>query len=141
MIDVENYVIDQVAQHVHAETPSAQIYSSHVRTPSVFPCVMIYESSNTTYEGTRAADGIERHANVRYTVEVCTNDANGRKEKAKRLMKIVDDTMQGMGFYRDSRQYTFGTNESSIFVGLTTYRGLVGENPSGDDTHLIVYRR
>lgn len=141
MIDVENYVIDKVAQHVHADTPSAQIYSSHVRTPSVFPCVMIYESSNTTYEDTRTADGIERHAEVRYTIEICTNDTTGKKENAKRLMRVIDDAMQEMGFYRASRQYTFGTNESSVFVALTTYRGLVGEGPSGDDTNLIVYRR
>lgn len=141
MIDVENYVIDKVAQSIADETPPVQVYSSHVRTPSVFPCVMIYESSNTTYEGTRTADGVERHAEVRYTIEICTNDATGKKENAKRLMRTIDDVMQGMGFFRASRQYTFGTNESSIFVALTTYRGLVGEGPSSDPSKLTVYRR
>lgn len=141
MIDVENYVIDKVAQSISYETPPVQIYSSHVRTPSTFPCVMIYESSNTTFEGTRTVDGVERHAEVRYTIEICTNDTTGKKENAKRLMRIIDDAMQEMGFYRASRQYTFGTNESSVFVALTTYRGLVGEAPSSDDTHLMVYRR
>ena len=141
MIDVENYVIDRVAQRVRGEAPTVQVYSSHVRTPSVFPCVMIYESSNTTFEDTRAADGIERHAELRYTVEVCTNDATGKKENAKRIAVTIDDAMQEMGFFRASKQYTFGTNESSVFVVLMTYRGLVGEGPSGDDKNLIVYRR
>lgn len=141
MIDVENYVVDKVTQRIQGETPPIQVYSSHVRTPSVFPCVMIYESSNTTYEATRAADGIERHAELRYTVEVCTNESTGRKENAKRISSIIDDVMQGMGFYRDSKQYTFGTNESSVFTVLTAYRGLVGEGPSGDKTKLVIYRR
>lgn len=141
MIDVENYVVDKISQIIQNEAPEVQVYSSHLRSPSVFPCVMIYESANGSYEATRAADGIERHAELRYTVEVCTNDTSGKKENAKRLSRIIDDAMQEMGFYRNSKQYTFGTNESSIFVALTTYRGLVGEGPSGDMENLIVYRR
>ena len=141
MIDVENYVIDRVHKRIKEEKIPAKIHSSHVRSPSEFPCVMIYESSNTTYEATRFGDGIERHAELRYTVEVCTNDKQGKKEKAKRISAIVDDVMQEMGFYRAARQYTFGTNESAIFVALSTYRGLVGENPSGDKNELTVYRR
>lgn len=141
MIDVENYVVDMVCKRLQDEAPPVQVHSIHMRSPSVFPCVMIYESSNVTYEGTRAADGIERHAELRYTVEVCTNDTTGAKQNAKRISKMIDDVMQGMGFYRASRQYTFGTNESSVFVVFTAYRGLVGEGPSGDDSQLIVYRR
>lgn len=141
MIDVENYVVDRVSEAIRNETPDVQVYSSHVRSPSVFPCVMIYESANGSYEATRTADGIERHAELRYTVEVCTNDTSGKKENAKRISRYVDDVMQEMGFFRASKQYTFGTNESSIFVALTTYRGLVGEGPSGDMERLIVYRR
>ena len=89
----------------------------------------------------RFGDGIERFAEVRYTAEVCTNDHKGKKETAKQIMTIVDDAMQEIGFYRDSKQYTFGTNESSVLVVLSTYRGLVGESPSGDENEFIVYRR
>ena len=141
MIDVENYVVDKVVQRTQDEAPPIRVYSSHVRIPTEFPCVMIYESSNATYEATRAADGVERHVELRYTVEVCTNESTGKKENAKRISSIIDEVMQGMGFYRDSKQYTFGTNESSVFVVLTTYRGLVGEGPSGDETNLVIYRR
>ena len=102
---------------------------------------MIYESDSATHEPTRTGDGVERFAEVRYTVEVCTNDNTGKKEKAKQISSIVDNEMQAMGFYRASRQYTFGTNESAIFVALTTYRGLVGESPSGDENQFTVYRR
>lgn len=141
MIDVENFVVDQVNKRIKAEGLTVQIHSSHVRSPSKFPCVMIYESDSATYEAIRFVDGVERYAEVRYTIEVCTNDKTGKKEKAKQISGIIDDAMQGMGFYRASRQYTFGTNESAIFVALSTYRGLIGESPSGDENDFKVYRR
>lgn len=140
MIDVENYVISKVQQCMSKEGTPVRIYSTHLRSPSEFPCIMIYESSNSTYEPTRT-DGVERHAEVRYTVEVCTNDKKGKKENAKRISNVVDGVMQDMGFYRASRYYSFGTNESSIVVALMTYRGLVGESPSGDENDYTVYRR
>lgn len=141
MIDVENYIVNIVNDRLKEEIPDVQVHSSHIRSPSVFPCVMIYESDSVTYDAIRFGDGIERYVEVRYTVEVCTNDQNGKKEKAKRISKVVDDVMQGMGFYRTARQYTFGTNESAIFVALSAYRGLVGESPSGEENEFIVYRR
>ena len=141
MIDVESHVVDMVHKRLDADMPGVRVYSSHVRSPSEFPCVMIYESSNGTFEPTRGIDGREHHAEVRYTIEVCTNDAVNKKENAKRISKLIDGTMQGMGFFRASRNYDFGTNESSIFVVLLTYRGLIGESPSGNENDLIVYRR
>ena len=141
MIDVESYVIDRVNKRIKEKGLTVQVHSSHVRSPSKFPCVMIYESDSTTYDAIRFGDGIERYAEVRYTVEVCTNDNKGKKEKAKQISGIIDDEMQSMGFYRASRQYTFGTNESSVFVALSTYRGLIGESPSDEENQFTVYRR
>ena len=141
MIDVENYVIDRVNRRFKDESVKLRIHSSHVRSPSEFPCLMLYESSSSTYDATRFGDGIERHANIRFTAEICTNDKQGKKEKAKRILGVLDDEMQAMGFYRASRNYTFGTDESSVFIALATYRGLVGEGPSGDENDLRVYRR
>lgn len=140
MIDVENFVIDRVNQRIKAEGLTVHVHSGHVRSPSEFPALMLYESDNTTYEAIRF-DGRESFAEVRYTAEVCTNETTGKKELAKQIMTVVDNAMQEMGFYRDSKQYTFGTNESSVFVALSTYRGLVGESPSGDENDYTVYRR
>lgn len=141
MIDVENYVIDRVSELLATEHPDVRVLSSHVRTPSEFPCVMIYESANTTFDGTRWVDGVERHAEIRFTIEVCTNDRTGKKEKAKQISETIDGEMQRMGFFRASRNYTFGTAESSIFIVMSAYRGLVGEGAGGNEESLYVYRR
>lgn len=141
MIDVENYVVNEIAEAIKGESPEVHLVSSHVRTPSEFPCVMVYESGNATFEPTRWVDGVERHAELRYTIEVCTNDKVGKKENAKRLAKKIDDVLQGMGFYRASRQYNFQTADSSIFIITMAYRGLVGEGPESSEANLYVYRR
>ena len=141
MIDVENYVVDRVYRRFKDEPLKVKIHSTHVRSPSEFPCLMLYESASSTYDLIRFGDGIERYANVRFTAEICTNDRQGKKEKAKKILNVLDDEMQAMGFYRASRNYTFGTDESSVFIALATYRGLVGESPSGDGNDLKVYRR
>lgn len=141
MIDVENYVVDKIKSLMADAMPAVRVIGSHVRTPSEFPCVMIYESANNTFEGTRWIDGIERHAEIRFTVEVCTNDRTGKKEHAKKISEAIDNEMQRMGFFRASRSYTFGTAESSIFIVMSAYRGLVGEGSGDDENSMYVYRR
>ena len=141
MIDIENYVINSVREALKDEKPAVHIVGSLIRTPSEFPCVMVYESANRTFEATRWIDGKERHAEIRYTVSVCTNDKVAKKENAKRIFNAIDDTMQAMGFYRASRQYDFQAAESSIFTITSAYRGLVGEGPGESKTNMFVYRR
>lgn len=141
MIDVEAYVINGISEVLIDETPKVHVVGALIRTPSVFPCVMAYESANSTFEPTRGTDGIERHAEVRYTVSVWTNDNVSKKENAKRIFKKIDDFMQDKGFYRASRQYDFQTAESSIFTITAAYRGLVGEGPDESETNMYVYRR
>lgn len=141
MIDVENHVIDGISEMLTGKFPGVRILSSHVRAPSEFPCVMIYESGNSTLEKTRGIDGTERHAEIRFTVEVHTNDRSGKKQRAKEISNAIDSEMQRIGFFRASRGYTFGTAESSICIVSTAYRGLVGEGAEGDQKILYVYRR
>ncbi len=141
MIDIENYVVNMVSEQLKDETPKVNLVSSHVRTPSKFPCVMVYESGSKTLETTRWIDGKERHAELRYTVSVCTNDKTGKKENAKRIFKKIDDVMQGMGFFRASRNFDFQAAESSIFTITAAYRGLVGEGADESETNMYVYRR
>ena len=141
MIDVENFIVNKVSELFTDETPAVNVVSAHVRSPAEFPCVMVYESGSKTFEATRWIDGKERHAELRYTVSVCTNDKVGKKENAKQIFKKIDDLMQNLGMYRTSRQYEFQAAESSMFTITAAYRGLVGEGPDESETNLYVYRR
>ncbi len=142
MIDIENAVIDSVSKMLKEkfELNDSAIRSIHLNTPPCFPCVMIYESVNSTFVGTYDEKG-EHHVNLRYTVEVYTNDASGKKQKAKAIASAIDAHMLGLGFYRSSKHYTFGTNESTIFVVTCSYRGVAGESYSGAANEVMIYRR
>ena len=142
MIEIENAVIDSVSQMLKKrfKLKADAIRSVHLNTPPCFPCVMIYESSNSTLEATCDEQG-EHHINVRYTVEVYTNDATGKKQKAKEIASAIDDHLIALGFFRGSKQYTFGTNESTVFVITSSYRGVVGESYSGAANEVMIYRR
>lgn len=142
MIDIENAVFDSVSKLLKRKfglTASA-IRSAHVNAIPCFPCVMLYESSNSTLESTADELG-EHHADVRYTVEVYTNDESGKKQKAKAIANAIDAHMLGLGFFRNARQYTFGTNESTVFTITASYRGVAGESYSGAANEVMIYRR
>ena len=142
MIDVENIIIDGVTKMLKTkfQLNESAVRSMHLNTLPCFPCVMIYESSNSTLADTLDEKG-EHHANLRYTVEVYTNDASGKKQKAKEIAGAIDAHMLSLGFYRGSKHYTFGTNESTVFVITCSYRGVAGESYSGAANEVMIYRR
>lgn len=142
MIDIENIVFDGVSKMLKKKftLDATAIRSTHLNTPPCFPCVMVYESSNSSNTNTMDELG-EHHANVRMTIEVYTNDASGKKQKAKEITAAIDAYMIGLGFYRSSKHYTSDTNESTIFVVTCSYRCVAGESYSGATNETMIYRR
>lgn len=143
MTDIENIVFDGLKKHMLAKFSDLKensIRSEHMNSPPVFPCIMAYESSNSTLEATADERG-EHHANLRYTIEVYTNNKNGKKQKAKELANAIDAYMLELGFSRASKQYTIGANESTTFVVTCGYRCVSGESYAGDDNTIMIYRR
>lgn len=140
MIDIETPVFDAVYRELLLKYEGILLCSEHVNVPASFPCVMLYESSNTTFAPTWDEQG-EHHAEVRYTVEVYANDVNGKKSRAKAIAQDVDRILLGMGFTRASRQYSFGANDSPIFAVSMNYQGVAGESPSASPDEIMIYRR
>lgn len=100
MIDIENIVFNTVANSILEKFPSASIYSESVEAPSSFPCVCIVEEDNYTYRDSQDTSLIENHSNLMYSVNVYSNKKNGKKTEAKKILDLVDETMQGMKFTR-----------------------------------------
>lgn len=143
MTDIENIVFDGLKKHLlsrFSDLKENAIRSEHMNSPPVFPCIMAYESSNSTLESTADERG-EHHANLRYTIEVYTNNKNGKKQKAKELANAIDAYMLDLGFLRASKQYTIGANEATTFVVTCSYRCVAGESYAGDDNTIMIYRR
>lgn len=140
MIDIENRIIDGIAKLVRSEFQNVTVHSTHINSPPEFPCVMVYETANATLYDTSDERG-EHHAELRYVVEVYTNDINGKKQRAKTILNAIDSYLIGLGFFRTSRYYTVDTNESTIFAATCTYGCVAGESYSGNDNQIMIYRR
>lgn len=100
MIDIENKVLDTVFTAVKAAHPNANCYGEYVSVPAAFPCVCLYEASNTTYKPSQDTELQEHQSNLMYLCNVYSNKATGKKNEARDIANIVDRTMQDMKFTR-----------------------------------------
>lgn len=102
MIDIENKVLDTVFATIRANTTYANTacYGEYVAVPASFPCVCLYEMSNTTYRRSQDTDLQEHQATLMYEANIYSDKTNAAKSTARALAKIVDTAMQGMKFTR-----------------------------------------
>lgn len=141
MIDIENMVIDKVYKAVIAQYPTANVTSEFTDTPSKFPCVAIYEGDNSTYTKSQDNELREHHAFVMYEVQVFSNKTSGRKSEAKKILKIVDDTLQDIKFTRTFMN-PIPNQDKSIYRYIARYEAVVGQGiAKGNDTIYPMYRR
>lgn len=148
MIDVENIVLSAVVNALSEEYPQVTVFGTRTAVPAKFPCVMVYEVTNSEATDLSTADRIERFTDVGYTVEIYTNDAK-KKQTAKEIFNIVDDALRRIvideelgtasGLYRTGKNYTFSFNEAEIFILSANYIGRAGEHP--DNNSITFYRR
>lgn len=137
MIDIENKVIDTISK---AFEGIAKVSGTFVESPAEFPWVYAREISNTGYSRSYDNDLKEHHASVTFRIEYYSAKQAGAKQEVKELMRIGDETMQGMKFRRTS--YSLIPNyDPSITRGYADYRALVGEGVTvGDDVVYQIYR-
>lgn len=103
MIDIEPQIFDKVYNAVISKYPNADIVGETVLAPSVFPCVSIEEADNYATRNTRDSSGNDNHADLMYEVNVYTNKTVGKKAECKDIFNIVNDTLSGLGFTRQSK--------------------------------------
>ena len=98
------------------------ISGDYTNVPASFPHVCLYESDNSVvaqYTGqTTEMD------QVTFTVEVYSNNANGKKTQAKKIMNAVDAVMFSMNAERLSKLRVPNLNNASIFRYVARYRVL-----------------
>ena len=126
MIDVENIVFTRLATALRTAYSGITVYGEYVEVPAAFPCVSIVEADNAVLERTRDLSGVEHHAKVMYEINVFTNDANGKKSRAKAIADVIDMQMSAMLFTRTFRGQTPNVDRSIYRVTLR-YKGVVGE--------------
>ena len=138
MIDIENIVFTALANAIRTAYPTASVYGEFVEVPASFPCISIVEADNRVLERTRDLDGVEHYAQLMYEINIYTNDASGKKTKAKAIANLIDGIMGGMLFTRTFRGQTPNVDRS-IYRITMRYFGVVREGVSigGKIVHIM----
>lgn len=141
MIDIENKVLSVVREAVLAQYPTASVYGEYIDVPASFPCVTVTEDTNYTYVYSKDEQPDEHHADVQYAVNVYSNLKTGAKLEARAILKVADDAMQGMKFWRTMTRQVPNVDRT-IYRMVARYHAIVGEPTQvGDDLVYQIYQR
>ena len=88
MIDIENKVLNDVFTAVRSAYPDCQCYGEYVSVPAAFPCICIYEASNSTYRRSQDTDLQEHQANLMYECNVYS-----RLNKLRMRIDMLDQSV------------------------------------------------
>lgn len=128
MIDIENAVFDTVATAFDAAYPNGSRYSEDNSAPARFPCLTLVEMDNYTYERSLDASLMEHDAWLSYEVNVYCDKGTGQaKMESKKIMDLVDETMQNLGFVRISCGPVRNA-DSQIYRMTARYRCVISED-------------
>lgn len=138
MIDIENKVLNIVFEAVRTYDSSVSCYGEYVSVPASFPCVQLYESDSQTYTASSDEQLHEHQAIVTYECNVYSDLVYGKKEQAKQIANIVDETMQSMKFVRTMRSQ-IPNQDRTIYRVTLRYEAIVGE-PITESNNNITYQ-
>lgn len=143
MIDIQNMIVDAIFNAVKAENayPNADVTTGFDMKTAVFPCVVVEEVNNAPLRSTDTDDCAENHTRLVYEVSVYTNDISKAKTEGRNILKIVDDTLQGLKFRRTRTNQPLNIART-IFRQYARWEVVVGKPITvGNNTVYQMYRR
>lgn len=132
MIDYQNQIFTALATELRKEFKGIKVVSAISSDVAEFPCVQIEEVSNVPIK----MDSSDRsfYASVLYQVSIYTNDTRGKVQKARKVLSVIDDTLEPMNLIRTSYTPADGLYGNSVYRILASYRATIDKNG-------VIYRR
>ena len=130
MIDIENYVFNNISKGLRKKIQNIFVKSEYVKNVSEFPCVFLNEKTNTVLQET-SDEIIENHVNLMYQVDIFSNLTSGKKAECKKILKIVDEIMSEMGFVRILCEPIENLEDATIYRITARYSAIVGREING----------
>lgn len=134
MIDIENEVFNRIATRLREEFNPISVYGEYIKSPAVFPAVIIEERGNSAHERTQDSGSVENHARLMYEVNVYSNKQSGKKSECKAIFKIIDGEFASMGFTRVLKEPIPSLEDATIYRMIGRYTAVVS-------TDKVIYRR
>lgn len=131
MIDYENKIFGIIYQAVTNYNSDIYVTKDKSQEPESFPCVYVEETDSYTPAAYQMLSSREEVATrVVTTVEVYSNKSSGKRQEAKSILTVVDDTLRKNGFRRTVKNYLDLTddNNTTIIRLLARYERLFVES-------------
>lgn len=126
MIDVENLVFDTVYSGFATQKPGVEVNKGFIEETAVFPCVVVRETNNVPVKSMNTDDCAENFTRVTYQVDVYSDKDGTARSECRELLKVADDIMQSMKFYRTHMSEPLNISRS-IFRQYARYTVIVGK--------------
>lgn len=141
MIDIANVILRIVKEAVQAEYPNCDVLSYNPDTISKFPCVTVVEKDNSVYRRSQDNTSSENHAELVFEVQAYSNNTEGKKQEAKKLLSLADEAMLSNNFTRTLKS-ELPNADRSVYRLYASYTAIVAQSVeiNGDTVHQI-YRR
>lgn len=140
MINIENIVFEAVAKAVDSAHEGVTCGAGYMDTPSAFPYVALVEDDNYTVQNTQDENLQEHYAHLFYSVNIFTNNTNGKETLAKQIADTVDTAMQNMKFTRIMRSQIPNVDRS-LYRIVMRYEAIVQQGKEdGKNTVFQMYR-
>lgn len=127
MVDIENEVFSYVADEIRKEIPSCYVTGVSIRDAPQSPAVSIMEMFNAPYRYTRTIGGKTAHDTLMYQFEVYSNKTTGKQAECKKIIKIIDEAMEAIGFVRVNAQ-PIEVEKANEYRMLSRYRAVTDGN-------------
>lgn len=125
MIDIENEVFNRIATRLREEFNPISVYGEYIKSPAVFPAVIIEERGNNAHERTQDSGSVENHARLMYEVNVYSNKQSGKKSECKSIFKVIDEEFASMGFTRTLKEPISNLEDATIYRMVGRYTAVV----------------
>lgn len=136
-------VFDKVYTSVAADASMSyvEVKDNFVEKTAKFPCVIVKEIENTSYQRTNTDDCAENHARLTYEISVYSDKKDTAKSECRKIINFVDGVMQSMKFRRTRLNEPLNISRT-IFRQYARYSVIVAKGiTSGNDTIYQMYRR
>ena len=129
MIDLENEIFGTIAPVLRAEFPGIFVAGEQTNSPAAFPAVTIVEIDNSVYQKMRTRfPHIENAVQLAYQVDVFSNTVGYKKSEAKKILAVIDEEFEKMGFTRTMKEPVDNLQDGNIFRYVARYEAVADKD-------------
>lgn len=123
MIDFETTLFGKIATVLRDKFPNIFVAGEQTASPASFPAVTIVEQDNSVVDSMRTANKIENAVDLMYEVNVYSNLTSGKKAQAKKILSVIDEEFEKLGFERIMKNPIDNLQDTTIFRYIARYEG------------------